>query len=182
MVAVRNSSWWLVASRTGWHNYYIFSLAYLTLAFYNSMENPCLRGGLQKVKMAKKIPKEMIEHWEAQLKDVDKPRNWREMVFDPQVLAAIVKGKQKRSKEKLNLEHEILIGAFYKVFEKLPVRQKQALSLYFGLNRRKALTQEEIAKEMGVTHQTVSMFISRGIGRLRKKIKKYLQENSISSK
>lgn len=181
MVAVWNSGWRLVTSLTDWYNY-ILSLAYFTLAFYSSMENPCLRGGLQKVKMAKKIPKEMIEHWDAQLKDVDKPRNWREMVFDPQVLAAIVKGKQKRSKEKLNLQHEILIGAFYKVFEKLPVRQKQALGLYFGLNRHKALTQEEIAEKMGVKQQAVSMFISRGQARLRKKIQKYLQKTLIPSK
>ena len=132
--------------------------------------------------MAKKIPKEMIEHWESQLKDVDKPRGYKEMVFDPQVLAAIVKGQQKRSKEKLNLQHEILIGAFYKVFKKLPVRQKQALSLYFGLNRNKALTQEEIAVEMRVSHQNVSLLIKRGKVQLQKRVKKFLSKSSPTSK
>jgi len=131
--------------------------------------------------MTKKIPKEMLEHWEAMLKGVGKNRGYKEITLDPQVLAAIIGGKQKKSLYKLNTNHEALLGAFYKVFDALPKRQKEALSLYFGLIRRNPLTQEEIAKEMKVSHQNVSLLLKRGKVQLKKRIEKLLLDLSRTS-
>jgi len=114
-----------------------------------------------------RLPKEVTEFWESQLRDVTKNKSYKELSFDPDVLSNIIQRKQGQMIKRVD---PMVLRALYQVFEQLPKRQREILTLYFGLSRQKPMTLEEIGKELGITHQSASIIMRRGLTQLRKRI------------
>jgi RNA polymerase sigma factor (sigma-70 family) len=123
----------------------------------------------------KKLPKELLDYWEARLKGVEKRRSYREIPFDPHVLSKFIDSRFTNSKS----SDGAILQALFSVFHQLPKRQREALTLYFGLDRRDPMTVQQIGKELGMTHQNVSILIKRGKAQLKKRIGEFLKSQSI---
>lgn len=131
--------------------------------------------------MSRKIPKEMTEYWESQLKGVDKPLGHREVTFDPAILS-IIQSSKSNGKVITTVQRQKILAGFYRMFSELTNRQKETLTMYFGLDGSRPMKEREIAQEMGVSQQEVCKLIQKGKAQLKKKIEVYVSTLNISTK
>ncbi len=70
-----------------------------------------------------------------------------------------------------DIEEKIDTENLYKIIEnELPVREKQIIYLRYGLNGRKAYTQREVAKRLGISRSYVSRIEKKALETLKNKI------------
>jgi len=68
------------------------------------------------------------------------------------------------------LEDDVDRMLLFKALERLPSREKQIISLRFGINRASSMTQKEVAELLGISQSYISRLEKRIIARMRKDI------------
>ena len=98
----------------------------------------------------------------------------KEIPFSPQMMESLgmvagIDGRQLKWNSNTR-QIEALKEALPKAIKKLTARQREVVVMYFWDN----MTQQEIAEELGITQQAVSLYIDYSLKKLRKTIKKLL--------
>ena len=98
----------------------------------------------------------------------------REIPFSPEMMETLgmvagIDGRQLEGNSN-SAKIDALKEALPKAMEKLTSRQREVVIMYFWHN----MTQQEIAEELGITQQAVSLYIDYSLKKLRKTIKKLL--------
>ena len=71
------------------------------------------------------------------------------------------------------LEADAEVMVLRQALTELPQREQEIVSMRFGLDGRKELTQKEVAQKMGISQSYISRLEKRIMKRLRKEIVKY---------
>ena len=66
-----------------------------------------------------------------------------------------------------DLEHEVEKRLLYEEVDKLPERDKEIMTLRYGLYNTKELTQKEVAEKLGISQSYISRIEKKVIGRLK---------------
>jgi len=120
----------------------------------------------------------MQEYWENQLKDVTIKSYSKELLIDPRILGQFRTLGTAEKNKAFTPTNKALLSAFFKVFKKLPIRQQEALCLYFGLGGHDPRTLEEVGKLMGVSMQNAHILVNRGKTQLKTRINLLLKKEA----
>lgn len=123
-------------------------------------------------------PAKLQEAWDKYLdvavgRQGARPR-W-EVLIDPQTMDAVI-FQQLRELEIATgtSRSDVYIQAFNNVINRLPLLQQIPLKYYFGIDMVSPLTQEEIAKELGIAQKNVIKRMNVGMKNLKLLIRKEL--------
>ncbi len=123
-------------------------------------------------------PKQLQEAWTAYLdaevgRQGARPR-W-EVLIDTKMMDVIMFDQIQRLEQKTGTSRsDVYLRACNNVINSLPLMQRKSLKYYFGIELETPLTQEEIAKELGISQKSVATGIERAMKNLRTKIRKEL--------
>lgn len=91
-----------------------------------------------------------------------------EVLLDPKMMDVIMFEQLQQLEIKTNtLRSEIYLRAFKNTIDKLPVLQVAPIKYYFGVDVPEQMTQEEIAKKLGINQDNVSRRITAGLKSLK---------------
>ena len=76
-------------------------------------------------------------------------------------------GGQSCEKQGVRLEHEQSMQQMQERMAKLPMREKEVLMMLYGIGLKRALTLQEIAKQLDITPERVGQIRDKALGRLR---------------
>jgi RNA polymerase sigma factor (sigma-70 family) len=98
----------------------------------------------------------------------------KEIPFSPEMMETLgmvagIDGRQLQGNSNTPLVNA-LKDALPKAMEKLTSRQREVVIMYFWHN----MTQQEIAEELGIAQQAVSLYIGYSLKKLKKTLKKLL--------
>ena len=72
------------------------------------------------------------------------------------------------------LEDDVDRTLLLRALERLPARERQIISMRFGINMPEAMTQKEVADLLGISQSYISRLEKRIIARMRKDILKWV--------
>jgi len=123
-------------------------------------------------------PKKLQEAWDGYL-DADVGRNgarprW-EVLIDTKLIDVIVFEKIQQLEQEVGTSRsEVYLKACSNVINQLPLLQRKPLKYYFGIEVESPMTEDEIAKALGINQSNVARRIERAIKNLRVLIRKEL--------
>lgn len=123
-------------------------------------------------------PKKLQEAWNSYL-DAEVGRNgarprW-EVLIDTKLIDVIVFDQiQQLEQETGTSRSEVYLKAFENVVNRLPLLQRKPLKYYFGIGVESPMTEDEIAKQLGINQSNIARRIERAIKNLRVLIRKEL--------